>query len=84
MSNIYERGYATICVALVYGFRYKKETAIRISIDGTTTKLKDENYKLRKEKNKPKYDVDRITRERKILNTNYNMKLMQQKKNTTP
>ena len=62
------RGYATLCVALVVcGFRYKKATAIRISTDGTTTKLKDENYKLRKERNKPKYDVDRITREKDEL-----------------
>ena len=49
------------------GFRYKKETAIRISTDGTTTKLKDENDRLRKERNKTKYDVDRIMREKEEL-----------------
>ena len=49
------------------GFRYKKETAIRIRTDGTTTKLKDENDRLRKERNKAKYDVDRITREKEEL-----------------
>ena len=49
------------------GFRYKKETAIKISTDGTTTKLKDENDRWRKERNKAKYDVDRIMREKEEL-----------------
>ena len=47
--------------------KYKKETAIRICTDGTTTKLKDENDRLRKERNKAKYDVDRIMRENEEL-----------------
>ena len=47
--------------------RYKKDIAIRISTDGTTTKLKDENDRLRKERNKAKYDVERITREKEEL-----------------
>jgi len=51
-------------VLYVYGFRYKKETAIRISTDGTITKLKDENDRLWKERNKAKYDVDKITGEK--------------------
>ena len=51
----------------VCGFRYKKETAIRISTDGTTTNLKDEHDRLRKERNEAKYDVDRIMREKEEL-----------------
>ena len=51
----------------VCGFRYKKETAIRINTDGTTINLKDENDRLRKERNRAKIDVDRITREKEEL-----------------
>jgi hypothetical protein len=49
------------------GFRYEKETAIRISTDSTTTKLKDENDRLRKERNIAKCHVARITREKEEL-----------------
>jgi len=54
-------------VLYVYGFRYKKETAIRISTDVTITKLKDENDRLWKKRNKAKYNVDRISRAKEEL-----------------
>ncbi|CAC5398545.1 unnamed protein product [Mytilus coruscus] len=52
--------------------RYNKETADRMNSDNTSTKLKDENDRLRRERNSARIELQRVLREKKEYYQNIN------------
>ncbi|XP_052076096.1 interaptin-like isoform X2 [Mytilus californianus] len=52
--------------------RYKKETSARMSSDNTSTKLKDENDRLRKDRNSARIELQRVLREKEEYYQNLN------------